>query len=57
MSIPPVVAHQYTPEDLLTTPDSHRFDLVDGQLVERHMGAESSWVAQRSGLGSRSEGV
>ena len=28
-------------------PDGHRFELVDGQLVERNMGAESSWVAQQ----------
>src|SRR5262249_26481767 len=42
---PPVVARRYTPEDLLAIPDGHRFDLVDGCLVERHMGAESSWIA------------
>ena len=47
MSTPPVVSHQYTPEDLLTMPDGHHFDLVDGHLVERHMGAESSWIAQQ----------
>ena len=41
----PVMAQRYTPEDLLTMPDGHRFDLVDGHLVERHMGAESSWIA------------
>jgi Uma2 family endonuclease len=34
----------YTPEDLLALPDEKSFELVDGQLVERHMGAESSWV-------------
>jgi hypothetical protein len=28
-------------------PDGHHFDLVDGHLVERHMGAESSWIAQQ----------
>ena len=42
---PPVMARRYTPEDLLTMPDGHLFDLVDGHLVERHMGAESSWIA------------
>lgn len=42
-----VLSQHYTPEDLLAMPDGHRFDLVDGQLVERHMGAESSWVAQQ----------
>ncbi len=28
-------------------PADHCFDLVDGQLVERSMGAESSWIAQQ----------
>ena len=42
---PPVMAQRYTPEALLAMPDGHRFDLVDGCLVERHMGAESSWIA------------
>jgi hypothetical protein len=41
MITPPVVARQYTPEDLLTMPDGHHFDLVNGHLVERHTGAES----------------
>ena len=40
MSTPSIVSHQYTPEDLLTMPDGHHFDLVDGHLVERHMGAD-----------------
>ena len=35
---------QYTPEDLLAMPDSKSYELVGGQLVERNMGAESSWV-------------
>ena len=43
----PVVSQHYTPEDLLALPDGHRFDLVDGHLVERSMGAESSWIAQQ----------
>ena len=38
---PSVVSQRYTPEDLLAMPDGHRFDLVDGHLVERNMGAES----------------
>ena len=42
-----VMSQRYTPEDLLAMSDSHRFDLVDGQLVERNMGAESSWIAQQ----------
>jgi Uma2 family endonuclease len=32
---------EYTPEDLLTMPDGSRYELVDGTLVERHMG----WLA------------
>jgi Uma2 family endonuclease len=34
-----------TPEDLLSMPDSVSFELVGGQLVERKMGWNSSWVA------------
>ena len=34
-----------TPEDLLQMPDDGRvYELVDGRLVEKRMGAESSWV-------------
>ncbi len=36
-----------TPEDLLQMPDSIQYELVDGQLVERHMGTESSEIALR----------
>jgi Uma2 family endonuclease len=36
---------QYSPEDLLNMPDSKSYELVDGQLVERKTGIESSWVA------------
>ena len=43
----PVATKHYTPEELLAMPIGHRFELVDGQLVERNMGAESSWVAQQ----------
>ena len=38
---------RYTPEDLLAMPDGKNYELVDGQLVERKMGVESSWVAGR----------
>ncbi len=38
-------ARQYTPEDLLAMPDEKNYELVDGRLVERNMGAESSEVA------------
>ena len=36
-----------TPEELNALPDEKDFELVDGQLVERQMGAESSWVGGR----------
>ena len=36
--------HRVTPEELLAMPDSVRYELVDGQLVERNMGTESSWI-------------
>ena len=35
----------YTPADLLTLPDYGRFELLDGHLVERKMGAQSSYAA------------
>jgi hypothetical protein len=38
---------QYTPEDLLALPDSKDYELVDGRLVERNMGALSSWIGGR----------
>lgn len=34
-----------TPAELERMPDSVRFELVDGQLEERNMGSESSWIA------------
>jgi hypothetical protein len=41
---------RYTPDDLLAMPNGKRYELIDGRLVERNMGAESSWVGilQRS---------
>ena len=33
-----------TPEELLEMPDGKSYELVGGQLMERNMGAESSWV-------------
>ena len=41
MTLATTVTH-YTPEDLLTLPEYGRFELIDGQLVERKMGAKSS---------------
>jgi Uma2 family endonuclease len=43
----PRIRRRYTPEDLLAMPDSVRFELVNGQLVERNMGWESSLVGGR----------
>lgn len=39
----------YTADDLLTLPDGDRYELVDGRLTEKHMGAESSYVGGRLG--------
>ena len=36
-----------TPADLLEMEDAHRFELVDGLLVKRDVGAISSFVAAR----------
>ena len=38
-----------TPEDLLTLPDSVNYELVDGRLVERNMGMQSSGIGWRVG--------
>ena len=38
----------YSPDDLLTMPDGKRFELVAGNLLERNMGARSSFVAGRT---------
>ena len=35
---------RYTPEDLLRMPDGDRYELVDGNLVERHMGFASGRI-------------
>lgn len=40
----PAANGTYTADDLLKMPDGPRFELVDGKLVERHMGAKSSQV-------------
>jgi len=40
-------ARRYTPEDLLALPDGKSYELVDGRLVERNVGAESSRVGTR----------
>ena len=38
---------EYSPEDLLSLPDGKNYELVDGRLVERNMGIESSWVGSQ----------
>jgi len=38
---------EVTPEDLLAVPDGKKYELVDGELVERNMGWDSSWIAGR----------
>jgi Uma2 family endonuclease len=40
-----VLEVRHTPEELLAMPEGHRYDLIDGQLVERPMGAQSSLIA------------
>jgi Uma2 family endonuclease len=42
-----VAEQTYTPEDLLAMPDRKKYELVDGQLVERQMSQLSNWVAGR----------
>jgi Uma2 family endonuclease len=37
----------FTPDDLLRLPDAVSYELVDGKLVERNMGMESSQIAAR----------
>ena len=37
----------FTPDDLLKLPDAVSYELVDGKLVERNMGMESSEIALR----------
>lgn len=44
---PLAAAPPITPEDLLSIPDSVSYELVDGKLVERNMGFESSEIAAR----------
>ncbi len=38
---------RFTPEDLLTMPDGHQYELVDGELVEKPIGYKASYVASR----------
>ena len=42
---PPRPRSGVTPDDLLNMEDGHRFELIDGKLVERNMGQKSSVIA------------
>ncbi|QEH38369.1 hypothetical protein OJF2_69700 [Aquisphaera giovannonii] len=44
MSTAVATAVTYTPDDLLSMPDSKGFELVRGRLLAHDTGAESSWV-------------
>jgi Uma2 family endonuclease len=46
-SVDVAVVQQHTPEDLLVMPEGHRFELIDGQLKERNMGAWEAAIAAR----------
>ena len=43
---PPVTPSRrfFTADELLQLPENHRFELVNGELVERNMGWESEWI-------------
>jgi hypothetical protein len=43
-------AVEYTPEDLLSLPDGDAYELVDGRLVEKHLGGVSSFVGLQIGF-------
>jgi Uma2 family endonuclease len=40
-----VATRKYTPEDLLRMPDGNRYELIDGELVEKVMSTKASYVA------------
>lgn len=39
--------HRYTPDDLLAMPDGERYELVGGELMERHMGLLESVIGDK----------
>src|SRR5438445_234251 len=47
---PLIATREYTPDDLLMIPDGDSYELVDGQLVEKDMGAESDFLGLRLGF-------
>lgn len=44
---PVATKQQFTPEMLLALPGAKDYELAGGELVERNMGWESSWIAGR----------
>ena len=40
-----IATRKYTPEDLLRMPDGDRYELIDGELVEKVMSMKSCYVA------------
>lgn len=44
---PSTVSQTYTPEDLLAMPNGDDFELVKGELVERNIGWDASWIGGR----------
>lgn len=42
-----IAEKSYTADELLSLPDGDRFELIDGQLLEKNMGALSALVANR----------
>ena len=42
-------APRYSPDDLLIMPEGERYELVNGQLVEKPMSVLSSWVGLEAG--------
>jgi len=45
MSLAEIEHERCTPEDLLQMEDPERYELADGQLVDRNMSVESVWIA------------
>lgn len=41
------LARRYTPEELLALADDMRYELVNGELVERHIGFDGGWITWR----------
>lgn len=44
MTAPPMINRTYTPDEFLALENSHLFELIDGELVERNMSIRSSLI-------------